>query len=128
MITSRRFDVQFHYDNAAGAQDRREDVKGKEADMVAGANLPNRYAFTGTERAGAVFAYDVTDPMAPRFVRHVTSHRPNILPVDDESGELDLESVIFLNANESPLAGNAPMRIVGSEILGTLAVFSVSAQ
>jgi hypothetical protein len=125
MTTARKFGTQLHDGRVTSLTPSRKGYLEQRTDTVSRlSDSSKQYAFKGVERMGTVFAYDFTDPAAPRLVRHSSAPRTD---VDDEAGELDVESVILVNATESLLAGGAPVRIVGNEIFGTIAVFSVSA-
>jgi hypothetical protein len=108
MTTARKLGTQLHDVRATGLKPSRKGNLEQRTDTVSmSSDSSNQYAFKGVERMGTVFAYDITDPAAPRFVRHASAQRTDS---DDEAGELDVESVILVNAIESPLAGGAPMR------------------
>jgi hypothetical protein len=86
----------------------------------------NTYAFIGLERMGGVMVYDVTDPTAPEFVDYVNDRDLAVDPTDPtmDAGDLGPESLVFLSAADSPVAG-VPLLLVANEVSGTIAVYSI---
>jgi hypothetical protein len=106
----------FNADDGDPAEvDTRSDDKGPEAEsVVLGVIGGHTYAFIGLERsAGGVMIYDVTNPLAPAFVRYM----PNA------EGDISPEGLKFVSAAESP-TGN-PLLIMAHEVTGSTTVYEI---
>lgn len=115
--------------------DNRSDDKGPEPEALALGVIDNRtYAFIGTERASAVYIYDISNPYAARFVDY--GHNRNydaVYAINDDkvpaevsgnvaqAGDLGPESLLFVSAQQSPTG--KPLLLMASEVSGTLTVF-----
>ena len=100
--------------SSASALDDRSDNKGPEPEGVATGRVAGTpYAFLVAERAGSIFAFDLSDPSAPLF-----SGYANTRPAD-----LGPEVIAFVRAGDSP--SGKPLLLVGNEISGTLTVLEV---
>ena len=108
----------FNKSNTAASRlDDRSDNKGPEPEGVAVGRVGDAtYAFLGSERAGSLFAYDLSNPAAPLFSGYANTR------VDD----LGPEGVAFVKASDSP-SGKA-LVLVSNEISGTLSVLEVTPQ
>ena len=128
IITADRYGIDFNNDNTENDPDGRSDAKGPEPEAVAvGTVGESTYAFIGLERMGGVMIYDVTDPTEPVFVDYVNDRNLAVDPVDGlaDAGDLGPESIVFVSAAESPVAGVA-LLLVGHEVSGTIAVYSIT--
>jgi len=104
--------------------DTRSDDKGPEPEGVAVGQLGGRwYAFVGLERIGGIAIYDVTDPGAPRFVRHFNNRNFYLSPKGGTAGDLGPEGILFVPAADSP--NGKPMLIVAHEVSGTVAMYQI---
>jgi hypothetical protein len=98
---------------AAGAyDDNRSDDKGVEPEGITLGTVGKRtIAFVGLERADALALYDVTNPVAPTFIK--------LLPTGDAP-----EGITFIPAHQSP-AGKS-LVVVSSENDGTIKVYKTN--
>ncbi|MDW8344459.1 MAG: choice-of-anchor I family protein [Verrucomicrobiae bacterium] len=93
--------------------DTRSDNKGPEPEGLALGLIDGRtYGFIGLERIGGVMMYELTNPLAPRFVHYVWT-------TDDVAPE----GVEFVPASASPTGH--PLVIVAHEISGTVVIYEV---
>lgn len=105
--------------------DSRSDAKGPEPEAITtGEHLGRRWLFLGLERIGGVMVYDLTDPIAPRFVQYVNDRDFTGDAEMGTAGDLGPEGIIFVPASESPIA--APLVIVANEISGSTSVYEVT--
>lgn len=118
-----------HTSNDSG--DSRSDDKGPEPEALALAEIGgSTFAFIGLERTSGIMVYDVTLPEAPRFVTYASSRNFEIdfddsIPAEvSMAGDLGPECIRFVSAEESP--NDMPLIIVGNEVSGTTAIFSVT--
>lgn len=131
--TAQRLGPAFNSNNTANESgDSRSDDKGPEPEAVTVASIDGSvFAFVGMERVGGVIVYDVTLPETPRFVSYVNGRNFAVAFDGDVPAELALagdlgpESVVFVPAEHSPIA--SPLLIVGNEVSGTTALYSVEA-
>ncbi|WP_459129276.1 choice-of-anchor I family protein [Guggenheimella bovis] len=111
-------DAMPNYFNCEGTPesfDSRSDDKGVEPEGVASGYIDGvPYAFVGTERLGAIFVYDLSNPQKPAFVRVIEPTSKDISP----------EGIRFVPAEESK-TGKATL-YVAHEISGTVAVYTFS--
>lgn len=114
----------FNANNDESGADARSDDKGPEPEDVAIGKVKGRtYAFIGLERVGGIMVYDITDPRSPSFVEYVTNRDFVADPASEEAGDLGPESLIFVEAPDSPTGG--PLLVVGNEVSGTTTIFAV---
>lgn len=108
----------FNKSNTAGSLlDDRSDNKGPEPEGVAvGTVGGTSYAFLAAERAGSIFAFDLSDPLSPAFSGYANTRTADLGP----------EGVAFVSPTDSP-TGDA-LLLVTSEISGTLDVLQVQPQ
>lgn len=106
--------------------DSRSENKGPEPEALTVGQVGERtYAFIGLERMGGIFVYDITNPYDAFFVEYINNRDVTEgLEVGDAIGDLAPESLLFVAADESPTG--APALIVGNEVSGTVAVYSVT--
>ena len=95
-----------------------KDGAGTEA-MTVGVACGRLVAVTATEKSGVLMAYDVTDPTAPAFIaaQHASpaseTMSPEVAMAEGVLGDIDTESIIFVDANDSP-SGNAGVLVAGA--------------
>mmetsp|Transcript_98405 Transcript_98405/g.228202 ORF Transcript_98405/g.228202 Transcript_98405/m.228202 type:complete len:697 (+) Transcript_98405:53-2143(+) len=87
--------------------------------VVVGVACGKLVAVTATEKQSGAFVYDITNPAAPEllFVKHLSpiseTKNPAVAYASQELGEIDPESIIFLDASHSP-SGNAGVMFAGA--------------
>ena len=95
-----------------------KDGAGTEA-MTVGVACGRLVAVTATEKSGVLMAYDVTDPTAPAFIaaQHASpaseTMSPEVAMAQGVLGDIDTESIIFVDAADSP-SGNAGVLVAGA--------------
>ena len=114
--------------------DNRSDDKGPEPEAVTVAEYGGRYyAFIGLERIGGFMVYDVTDPANSEFVTYVNDRNFDTPFDEDDNNDEDTleeviasgpESIVFVNADDSPVA--APLLVVSNEVTGSVTVYAVT--
>jgi hypothetical protein len=131
-ITAQRLGQGFNASNDDNEGDDRSDDKGPEPEAVEIARIDGKtYAFIALERVGGIMVYDITNPEAASFVQYLNT-RDFSLDIEDAVGagnleavgDLGPEAIRFIAAEDSP-SGEA-LLIVGNEVSGTTAVFSVA--
>jgi DNA-binding beta-propeller fold protein YncE len=131
-ITAQRLGDGFNASNDDNEGDARSDDKGPEPEAVEIATLEGRtYAFIALERVGGIMVYDISNPEAVSYVQYINS-RDFSLDIENEAdaeklsvvGDLGPESIRFISAGDSP--GGEPLLVVGNEVSGTTAIFSVA--
>ncbi len=101
--------------DSAGYQDGRSDDKGPEPEGITVFEMANeRYAAIVMERTYAVFLYNISDPLAPRFVDYFRGPSTHTEP----------ECVRFLSPAQSP-DGKAKL-IVGYEASATISILDLA--
>jgi hypothetical protein len=113
----------FNANNSAGtpAKKNRSDNKGPEPEGVVTAKINDTtYAFIALERTGGCIVFDVSNPLAPRYVQFIVNRNLT-------SGGVDLgaEGIIFIDKYESP--NGKHLVILANEVSSTLSVFQVNA-
>jgi hypothetical protein len=95
-----------------------KDGAGPEA-IVVGKACGRLLAVTATEKQGTAFVFDITDITKPtlQFLHHLSpaseKKNPSVAYADEELGEIDPESITFVNAEDSP-NGNAGVMFAGA--------------
>jgi len=114
----------FNAGHTTNALDDRSDNKGPEPEAVAVGRIGARtYAFVGLERIGGFMVFDVSDPVSPVFVDYVNNRGPSAAPGLGNGGDYGLESVIFVDASDSPV--RAPLVITANEVSGTTTIYRI---
>lgn len=122
-ITGERYGDDFNNDNTENDGDSRSDNKGPEPEAIAYGEVGGRaFAFIGLERMGGFFVYEIEDVAAPRYVAYVNNRDLVADPEAGMAGDLGPESIVFIAAADSPLAG-VPLLVVGNEISGSTTVY-----
>ncbi len=107
-----------------GSFDGRSDDKGPEPEGVTVGEIGGRhYAFIGLERIGGIMVYDVSNPIAPRFVQYINNRDFAGDAEAGTAGDLGPEGLTFIPARHR---GQQPMLAVTNEISGTTTVYTIS--
>lgn len=113
------FPANFNGTHDANDFDTRSDNKGPEPEGVAVGQVGGRlFAFVGLERIGGVMIYDVSNPVAPEFVRYLNTRDFSAASVGPDSGP---EIVKFVPAEASPT--RSPLLVISHEITGTVTMW-----
>tara|TARA_Y100001968_G_scaffold124983_1_gene113947 strand:+ start:109 stop:1950 length:1842 start_codon:yes stop_codon:yes gene_type:complete len=125
-ITASLYGSAFNNGDDENEGDSRSENKGPEPEALTVGQVGERtYAFIGMERMGGIFVYDITNPYDAFFVEYINNRDVTEgLEVGDAIGDLAPESLLFVTADESPTG--APALIVGNEVSGTVAVYSIT--
>ena len=125
-ITASLYGSAFNNGDDENEGDSRSENKGPEPEALTVGQVGERtYAFIGLERMGGIFVYDITNPYDAFFVEYINNRDVTEgLEVGDAIGDLAPESLLFVAADESPTG--APALIVGNEVSGTVAVYSIT--
>ncbi|MBO9468968.1 choice-of-anchor I family protein [Endozoicomonas sp. G2_2] len=122
-ITGEIYGEDFNNDNTENDGDSRSDNKGPEPEAIAYGEVDGRaFAFIGLERMGGFFVYEIDDVSAPRYVAYINNRDLDADPQAGRAGDLGPESIVFIAAADSPLAG-VPLLVVGNEISGSTTVY-----
>ena len=118
----------FNSNHSESNFEGRSEDKGPEPEAITVGTVGDRtYAFIAFERVGGIAVYDVTNAAAPSFVTYV-NNRDFAYSVEDgdalaPAGDLGPEGLAFVPGETSPTG--EPLLVVGSEVSGTVTVFSV---
>ncbi len=124
LITAEAYPSNFNASNTNNTFDNRSDDKGPEPEgVVIGKVFGKPYAFIGLERIGGVVVYDVSDPMAPRFVQYANNRDFTAAPDTPAAGDLGPEGLVFISAQDSP--NGRPLVVTGNEISGTTTIYEI---
>ncbi|AXT39448.1 collagen-like protein [Alteromonas sp. BL110] len=125
-ITASVHGAQFNNGDDENASDSRSEDKGPEPEALTVGQVGDRtYAFIGTERMGGIFVYDVTNPYDVQFSEYVINRDlTEGLTSDNVIGDLAPESLVFVNAEDSP--SGVPLLVVGNEVSGTVTVWQIN--
>jgi len=100
----------------------RSDDKGPEPEGVATAVINNKvYAFIALERIGGVMVYDVTNPLAPKFVTYANNRAFPAANATDDRGS---EGIIFISDKESP--NGKALVLLANETSNSVSIFQVN--
>jgi len=119
-----RFTLNFNCNNDSNTSfDTRSDNRGPEPEGITVATINNkRYALIGLERIGGVMAYDIDNPLQPKFVTYVNNRNFAVAANTKQAGDLGVEEILFIPASQSPV--NVPLMITANEISGTISIFA----
>lgn len=126
-IIAKRYPANFNANNDSNRIDKRSDNKGVEPEGIAVTSIKDRtYAFIGLERMGGVMVYEVTNPLAPRFVDYQLDRDFAQDPEDNlaAAGDLGPEGLLIIKAADSPI-GHA-MLVVTNEVSGTVSLYQIN--
>lgn len=122
-ITAQKFPQYFNASNTDNTFDSRSDNKGPEPEAVTIADIDGKpYAFIGLERIGGVAIYDISNPLAPKFVDYINYRTFTADVATPQAGDLGPESVTYIPKAQSP-NGNA-LLVVANEISGSVSIFN----
>ncbi|AZZ97562.1 choice-of-anchor I family protein [Pseudoalteromonas sp. R3] len=122
-ITTALHGEQFNNDEDTNEGDTRSDAKGAEPEALALGQIGERtYAFVGLERMGSILVYDITNPFNVTFTTYLINR--GLEEGADITGDLAPEGMIFVSADHSPT--NTPLLVVGNEISGSIAIWSLT--
>ena len=114
----------FNSDNDENSFDTRSDNKGPEPEAVTTGEINGRiYGFIGLERIGGIMIYDITDPFQPFFATYVNNRDFEGDPEAGTAGDLGVEGVVFVNAEDSPTGDS--LLITSNEVSGTVTTFGI---
>jgi len=112
-ITYETVPLLFNSNGTSASFDARSQNKGPEPEgIVVGAVDDRLWAFIGLERVGGVMAYDITNPLRPRFITYFNT------------GEISPEGLEFVPAADSPTGH--PLLFVGYEVSSEVAVYQIT--
>ena len=128
VITATLLGDSFNASNDDNEGDDRSDDKGPEPEAIEIAEIAGKtYAFIGLERVGGIMVYDISNPQAAEFIQYINERDFSVADAEedfDQVGDLGPESIHFVSADNSP--SGEPLILVGNEVSGTMAIFSVS--
>lgn len=132
VITAQRLGAGFNASNDDNEGDDRSDDKGPEPEAVEVATIDGAtFVFVGLERVGGIMVYDISNPESAEFLQYISSRDFSVdigelVDAGDftAAGDLGPESIKFVKAADSP--SGEPLLIVGNEVSGTTALFSVN--
>ena len=106
-----------------GGADDRSDSRGPEPEGVEVATVDGRrLMFVGLERTGGVMVWDISDPVAPRFLQWLNPRDPTVR-AGPGAGDVAPEGLLFIPASASP--SGAPLFVVCNEVSGTTTIMRV---
>jgi Ca2+-binding RTX toxin-like protein len=115
VLTSQLVPGGFNSDGTSASFDTRSDNKGPEPEGVTvGIVAGKPYAFLSLERTGGVFAFDLSDPTAPKFVSYLNTGPTDLAP----------EGIVFISAADSPIG--RPLILIANEVSGTVSIIQVN--
>lgn len=107
-----------------GTFDERSDDKGPEPEGVAlGVFRGRTYAFVGLERTGGIAVFDVSNPLAPTFVRYVNTRDFGGDAEAGTAGDLGPEGLLFIPRSASPIP--RALLVAANEVSGTVTIYSI---
>ncbi|MES1925102.1 choice-of-anchor I family protein [Salinisphaera sp. T31B1] len=122
-ITGARYGDGFNADNTDNDGDDRSDNKGPEPEALAYGRVGSRsYAFIGFERMSGFVVYNITEPAEPSFVAYINNRDLTIEPGSGDAGDLGPESIVFIDAEDSPDRAGA-LLAVGNEVSGSTTLY-----
>ena len=116
----------FNASSTNNSKDDRSDNKGPEPEGLAIGKIDGKtYLFLGLERIGGVMVYDISNPVAPRFVQYINPRDFTVDPKNQlaQAGDLAPEGLVFVDAESSP--SGEPLLIVANEVSGTTSVYRI---
>ncbi|MDX2071850.1 MAG: choice-of-anchor I family protein [Haliscomenobacter sp.] len=113
----------FNANNGTSAAAKnRSDNKGPEPEGVATAVINNKpYAFIALERIGGVMVYDLSNPLAPKFVTYANNRA---FPANNATDDRGSEGIIFVSDKESP--NGKALVLVANETSNSVSIFQVN--
>lgn len=99
----------------------RSDDKGPEPEGVTVAVINKKpYAFIALERIGGVMVYDLSNPLAPKYVTYANNRA---FPANNATDDLGSEGIVFISDKESPTG--QPLVLLANEISNSVSIFQV---
>ena len=99
----------------------RSDDKGPEPEGVTVAVINKKpYAFIALERIGGVMVYDLSNPLAPKYVTYANNRA---FPANNATDDLGSEGIIFISDKESPTG--QPLVLLANETSNSVSIFQV---
>ena len=134
-ITAAAVPAAFNASDSNNRLDDRSPSRGPEPEPLDVGTIGARtYVFVGFERLGGAMVYEITDPAAPRFQQYINNRNFAVDPalclgVDNpppdcrEIGDLSVEGVLFIPADQSPI--NAPLIALAHETSESLTLYRI---
>ncbi|MDJ0555561.1 MAG: choice-of-anchor I family protein [Microcoleaceae cyanobacterium MO_207.B10] len=127
----------FNSNNDENNFDNRSDDKGPEPEgLTIGMVGDKTLAFIGLERIGGFMTYDISNPLAPKFISYTNNRDFSVeFDVDEEGdpaptaeqlaavGDLGPEGLRFISSADSPTA--KPLLVVANEVSGTTTIYDI---
>lgn len=125
-ITAKLFPEFFNSNNDENDSfDNRSDNKGPEPEGITIGIIGNRtLAFIGLERIGGFMTYDVSNPLAPKFVSYTNNRDFQGDPENGTAGDLGPEGLTFISAEDSP--NGTALLVVANEVSGTTTIYEIN--
>jgi len=127
-ITAAAYPTRFNASHDNNNLDSRSPSKGPEPEgLTVGNAYGKTYVFVGLERIGGVMIYDLSNPVAPRFIEYTNRRDFSVTPsaaTNPASGDLGPEGLLFINAENSPTG--SPLLVISNEVSGTTSFFQVN--
>ncbi|NET44388.1 choice-of-anchor I family protein [Okeania sp. SIO2B3] len=125
-ITAELFPEFFNSNNDENDSfDNRSDNKGPEPEGVAIGMVGNStLAFIGLERIGGFMTYDVSNPLAPKFISYTNNRDFFGDPEAGTAGDLGPEGLTFISAEDSP--NGIALLVVANEVSGTTTIYEIN--
>jgi len=123
-ILSKRFPAWFNSKGQIENFDKRSDDKGVEPESVAiGTVSGKRMAFIGLERMGGIMVYDISNPLAVKFVTYFHNSTPRGNAKKGTAGDVAPEGLFFIPPEKSPT--KKAILVVANEVSGTVSAFAL---
>lgn len=134
-ITATAVPTFFNASDTNNRLDDRSPGRGPEPEPLDVRTIGSRaYAFVGFERLGGVMVYDITDPANPSFEQYINNRNfavdpsscigvNNPPPACQEVGDLSVEGVLFIPADQSPIA--VPLLVLTHETSESLTLYRI---
>ena len=107
--------------------DSRSDDNGIEPEALTIGEVEHQpYAFIGLERSSGIMAFNFNDPSEPYFSDYFTNISPALADDDPMQGDLAPESLVFINAKDSPI--EQALLLAANEVSGTLSIYLIEAR
>lgn len=114
----------FNVSNDDNTRDSRSDNKGPEPEaLTIGTDLGQVLSFIGLERQGGVMLYDVTYPVAPRFIEYRNDRDFTQNPTTAAALDSGPEGFAYVGRGQSPL--RKPLLLVANEITGSTVCYEI---
>lgn len=119
------YPADFNADGENGSFDSRSDDKGAEPEAVELGIIDGvPYAFVGLERIGGVMIYEISNPLAPRYIDYVNNRDFSGDAEAGTAGDIAPEGLKFVPAEQSPTG--QPLLLVANEVSGSTSIFAIT--